>query len=102
VNRGEIWRVELSEGASRPYLVLTRQVAIPLLHSVVAAPATRTLRGIPTEVQLDPSDGMPETCALSLDNLTLVPKEYFHDSVCTLGPERMTQVCAALREALDC
>jgi len=34
-----------------------------VLNAVVAVPATRT--------------GMPEECALSLDNLMLVPKELF-------------------------
>ncbi len=101
MNRGEVWWAGDVQ-ARRPYLLLTRQVAIDVLHSVLAAPATRTVRGIPTEVQLDASDGMPEACALSLDNLTLLPREYLTERICTLGPERMSAVCAAAREALDC
>ena len=101
MSRGEVWWVG-ADGAQRPYLVLTRQVAIPILHSVLAVPTTRTVRGIPTEVELDQSDGMPEPCALSLDNTTLIPKDYFVERICTLGPERLEQVCAALRDAVDC
>lgn len=102
MNRGEVWWVGPKQGGRRPFLILTRQVAIPILHSVLAVPATRTMRDIPTEVQLDRADGMPDACALSLDNLTLVPKEYFIEPICTLEPERLKAVCAALAEATDC
>jgi mRNA interferase MazF len=102
VNRGEVWWVASSSGARRPYLVLTREAAIPVLHSLLAVPATRTIRGIPTEVQLDREDGMPDGCALSLDNLTLMPTEYFVERICTLGPDRMVAVCLALGEATGC
>ena len=102
MNRGEVWWVGTESRARRPYLVLTRQVAVPVLSSIVTVPATRTIRDIPTEVQLDSSDGMPEACALSLDNLTLVPKEFFIEPICMLGPERMKAVCAALSVSTDC
>jgi mRNA-degrading endonuclease toxin of MazEF toxin-antitoxin module len=55
--------------------VLTRQATIPVLNAVLAVPATRTIRSIPTEVVLDRADGMPAACALSLDNVIVVPKE---------------------------
>jgi len=101
VNRGEVWWVE-TPGGRRPHLVLTRQAAIPLFYSVLAIPATRTIRGIPTEVELDEADGMPERCALALDNATLIPKELFARRICALEPGRMTAVCAALKEAVEC
>ena len=50
VNRGEVWWAEHPDAGRRPYLVLTRQAAIPVLNRVLAVPATRTVRGIPTEV----------------------------------------------------
>lgn len=102
MNRGEVWWVQGPAGARRPYLVLTRAAAIPLLHSVIAVPATRTIRGIPTEVELDQGDGMPDACALSLDNLTLVPKQLFERRICTLRDARVRAVCAALSEAVEC
>ncbi len=102
MNRGEVWWVGSEEGARRPYLILTRQIAIPVLHSLLAAPVTRTIRDIPTEVQLDRCDGMPDTCAVSLDNLSLVPKAYFAEQNCTLESNRMQAVCAAVGEATDC
>lgn len=101
MNRGEVWWTEAA-GARRPYLILTRQAAIPILHSLLAVPATRTIRDIPTQIELDESDGMPEACALSLDNLTLVPKPRFASRICTLGPDKLSATCAALGEAVDC
>jgi mRNA interferase MazF len=82
--------------------VLTRTVAVAVLNRVVVAPATRTVRDIPTEVALDRGDGMPETCALSMDNVTVVAKSALRTFICTLGPDRMEAVCMALRAAVDC
>jgi mRNA interferase MazF len=73
-----------------------------VLHALLAVPATRTIRQIPTEVVLDTGDGMPEECALSLDNLTLVPKELFRIRITRLSLERMSEVCRALTLASGC
>jgi mRNA interferase MazF len=86
----------------RPFLVLTRDRAIPVLHSVLAVPITRTVRGIATEVSLGPADGMPEECAASLDNLRVVPKVNLTAPICTLGPAQLAAVCTALGHAVDC
>ena len=74
MSRGEVWWVEHPDAGRRPACVLTRQAAISVLGSVLVAPATRTVRGIPTEVTLTRADGMPDDCVLSFDNLTTVPK----------------------------
>jgi mRNA interferase MazF len=102
VNRGEVWWAESPSEKRRPYLVLSRQVAIDLLRTVIAVPATRTVRGIPTEVPLDQDDGMPTPCALSLDNIITLPKSLLTNRICRLGPERMAEVCAALGTATGC
>jgi len=73
-----------------------------VLNAVLAAPATRTIREIPTEVVLDTGDGMPGECALSLDNLTLVPKALFGERITRLSVERMSDVCRALALASGC
>jgi mRNA interferase MazF len=86
----------------RPYLVLTRQAAIEHLHVVIAVPATRTVRHIPTEVALDVDDGVPQPCALSLDNLTAMPKAFLVERVCRLDISKMAEVCRALRVATGC
>ncbi len=73
-----------------------------MLNQILAVPATRTVRGIPTEVAVDESDGMPLECVLSLDNLTLIRTSLLTDRITTLDSLRMGEVCAALRAATDC
>ncbi len=102
VNRGEVWWAEHPEAGRRPYLILTRQGAIPVLQRVLAVPATRTIRGIPTEVVLDQDDGMPQRSALSFDNVVTMPKSLFTERICRLGVDRLEQVCRALRTAAGC
>ena len=101
MRRGEVWWAEPPEGR-RPHLVLTRDAAIPVLHSVIGVPATRTVRNIPSEVELGPEDGMPEQCALSFDNVRVLPKAYFTERICVLTSARMGQVCRALGVASGC
>ena len=102
MTRGEVWWVEDPAAGRRPHLIVTRGVAIPVLRNLIAVPATTSIRGIPTEVALGREDGMPKECVLSLDNLTLLPKAYFIEPICTLGPERMAMVCNALDHATGC
>jgi mRNA interferase MazF len=102
VNRGEVWWVEGPTLGRRPYLLLTRDTAIGLLNAVIAVPATRTIRGIPTEVLLGGADGLPDECALTLDNVATIPKEYFRERICRLTGERMREVCSALMGATGC
>jgi mRNA interferase MazF len=100
--RGEVWWGEIESVGRRPFLVMTRSVAIPVLHSVVAAPVTRTVRGIPTELVLGPDDGMPSECAASFDNVRVIPKANLVDRQCSLSPARLIEACRALRAAVDC
>jgi len=81
---------------------MTRSAAIPVLHSVLAAPITRTIRDIPTELRLTPDDGMPTECVASFDNLRVVPKAYLVERQCALDPTRLADACQALHVAVDC
>jgi mRNA interferase MazF len=102
VNRGEVWWVEHPDAGRRPGCVLTRQAAIPVLSSVLVAPASRTVRGIPTEVALGRHDGMPDDCALSFDNLATVPKDLLTARITTLSDRKLSEACGALRAATGC
>ena len=102
MNRGEVWWVEHPNAGRRPACVLTRQAAIPVLNSVLVAPATRTVRGIPTEVPLTRDDGMPDDCALSFDNLTTVPKAMLTTRIARVPDTRLSELCDALRAATGC
>jgi mRNA interferase MazF len=102
VTRGEVWWGEDPDAGRRPALVLTRESAVPVLQNLIVVPATRTIRGIATEVVVGEEDGMPTRCALSADNVTTLPKAFLLERICRLGPERMHEVCAALAIATGC
>jgi len=102
VNRGEVWWYELPGSGRRPGCILTRQAAIPVLNAVLVAPATRTIRGIATQVRLGPEDGMPTECALSFDNLLTVPKTLLAERITRLPPARLAELCVALDVAAGC
>jgi len=90
------------EAGRRPACILTRQAAIPVLRTLLVAPATTRMRGIPTEVRLGPDDGMPQECALSLDNVGPVYKTLLTERITRLGPGKLAELCAALNTAAGC
>ena len=75
---------------------MTRNAAIGVLHHVVVAPLTRTVRNIPTELPLGPGDGLPAECVASFDGLRVVPKAYLVERVCALDEMKMVAACVAL------
>ena len=75
---------------------------MPVLQSLIAVPATRHVRGIATEVPLTKAEGMPDDCVLALDNVALVPREFFVERICALRGHRMHEVCEALAIATGC
>lgn len=100
--RGEIWWGERPNRKPRPFLVLTRDRAIPVLVRVVAAPISSTVRGIPTEVALGPAEGLPIECAASLDNMATVRKAHLVRRMGALDRSRWRDVCEAVAAVLDC
>lgn len=99
VSQGEIWWAE-AEDKRRPVLVVTRTEAIPVLNRITVAPITRTIRGIPTEIALDESNGLSEPCVASFDNLQPIRKSFLSSRAGTLG-ER-SDICRALAALSDC
>lgn len=102
VARGDVWWCEDPRAGRRPFLILSRDEAIPVLNQVLAVPATRTIRDIPTEVLLTRDDGMPEECVLSLDNVSLVRPALCTTLITRLGQPAMARVCEALGRATAC
>jgi mRNA interferase MazF len=102
VSRGGIYWLEHEDEGRRPALVLTRSEAIPVLRKVTIAYLTRTIRGIPTEVRLGPDDGMPEECAVTLDNVRTVHRALLGERITALSGPRMHEVCRALAVANAC
>lgn len=98
--QGDLFWVE-SETKRRPALVVTRDRAIPVLHWILVAPITRTIRDIPTEIRLGREDGLRDECAASLDLLQPVHRSELTERIGSLGP-RHGEICRALAALADC
>ena len=101
--RGELWWCELPDIDRRPVVVLSRDAAIPHLRRALIGPCTTTIRGIPSEVQLEPDeDPVPRTSAVNLDSVESVSVATLVERLGRLSDERMREVCAALETAVAC
>jgi mRNA interferase MazF len=97
VNRGDVcWYTFEAPDKKRPVLILTRDSAIAVLHSVTVAPITSTIRSIPSEVVLTKDDGLPNTCAANFDNLQTVPKSNIGGRISRLTARKMKEAGAAV------
>lgn len=101
-DRGEIWWGEIEDVGRRPFLILTRSAAIPVLNNIVCAPITTTIRNIPSELSLDAADGMPKPCVATMDNIRVVPKSRLVSRIITLRPDRLSDACRTLSIAMGC
>jgi mRNA interferase MazF len=103
VNRGEIWLYTFgSPDKRRPVLVLSRQKAISLLHTVLVAPITSTTHGAPSEVQMGIEEGLKHDSVVNLDQVQTVDQQKLHHFIGTVSPGKMTAVCHALQIATGC
>jgi len=100
VRRGEVWLADLDK--TRPVIILTRDPLGRLLHSVIVAPVTSTIRGLSTEVRLGPNDGIRHPSVANLDNVQLLSRDRLRRRIGRAQPATMTAVCAALSVAVDC
>ena len=103
LNRGEIWLFEFSKpDKRRPVLILTRPEVIELLHTVMVAPITSTIRGAPSEVLVGIDEGLKNECAINLDHVQTVEKSKLKRFVGSVGLQKMNAVCRALAIAAGC
>ena len=99
--RGEIWWCELADVGRRPVVVLSRDAAIPRLRRTLIGPCTTTIRGIPSEVLLEPGkDPVPRTSVVNLDSVESVSLGTLVERLGRLSDERMRQICEALEIAV--
>lgn len=102
-SRGEVWWCELPEIQRRPVVVLSRDATIPRLRRVIVAPCTTNIRGLPTEVLLEPDvDPTPARCVVGLDSTLNVSVGQLTERIGALSGVRMQAVCDALAVAVGC
>jgi mRNA interferase MazF len=83
-------------------LVISRDDVIGLLHTVMVAPITSTVRGAPSEVLVGVSEGLKQDSAVNLDHVQTVEQDRLVRRVGQLSASRMRDVCRALAVAVGC
>ena len=97
MKRGEIrWYTFRLPDKRRPVLVLVRNDVIDRLNEIIVVPATRTIRGLTTEVVLTPDDDMPAACALNFDHVSLAQRDRIGAVLGSLPETRWPEVRRAL------
>lgn len=83
--------------------MLSRDAAIPRLRRTLVAPCTTTIRGLPSEVVLEPGgDPIPRRSAVNLDSVESVALAVLVERIGHLADMRMVEICAALEIAVGC
>lgn len=98
--RGEVWLARLDK--VRPLVVVSRDPMGRLLHAVIAAPVTSTVRGLSTEVRVGPEDGVRLESVANLDNVQLVASSRLVRRVGQATASTMSAICGALSIATGC
>lgn len=101
--RGEVWWCELPDIGRRPVVVLSRDAVLPRHRRALIAPCTTTIRGLESEVILDPDgDPVPRRSAVNLDSVESVSFAVLVERLGRLSDTQMSLVCSALAVAVDC
>ena len=101
INQGDLWWAEVL-GKRRPVLVVTRNSGLAVLNRILVAPVTRTVRGLSTEIQLGPDQGLTTPCCATFDNLTLVRPGTLTTYIGSLGSEGLAAICRSLLAHAGC
>ncbi len=100
---GEVWWCEMAEIGRRPVVVLSRDAVIPRHRRALVAPCTTTIRGLVSEVVLEPGDDpVPRRSAVNLDSVESVSISILVSRLGRVRDTRMREICAALAVAVDC
>ena len=100
---GEVWWSELPEIGRRPVVVLSRDAAIPRLRRAMVAPCTTRIRGLASEVVLEPGiDPVPRRSAVNLDSVENVSVAHLVERIGRLSDQRRQELCEALEVATGC
>jgi mRNA interferase MazF len=97
-----VWFADVPGDKPRPVLVLTRDPLGRLLHSVICAPITSTVRGLATEIALGAEAGLHQTSVANFDNTLLLDRRRLIRRLGQASPETMDDACRAIVVAVGC
>ena len=85
----------------RPVVLVSRDEAYRGRNSVTVAEVTTKVRGLSIEVALGKEEGLPKGCVVNLNALYTIEKALLTDYAGILSSDKIEQMNAALRIALD-
>lgn len=86
---------------ARPVLILTREVVRPYLTNVTVAPITSTVRGLSTEVEVGPANGLDQPSVVSCDNIQTIPVVDLGRQVGFFTDDQEPALAEAIQAAFD-
>lgn len=102
MRRGELWWAELpAPVGARPVVILTRDAVLHTIQGVVVGLVTRTVRGLPTEVELGRRQGLSVRCVANLDNILTVPRPRLTRRLGACDADKLDELNQAIKVALD-
>ena len=97
MRRGDVYWVKFpAPVGTRPAVLVSRDEAYAIKSRVTVVPLTRTVRGIPTEVRLGPSDGVPKVGVANADEVVTIPVTTLQERITTLGKSKLLELDEAL------
>ena len=103
LKRGSIWMYKFKKPDKlRPVLILSRQDVIGLIDTVIVAPITKTIYGVPSEVIVGIDQGLKHDSAVNLDQIQTVSASKLNPYIDSLYERMMSEVCLALMIATGC
>ena len=103
VKRGDIWMYTFAKpDKRRPVLVISRQSVIPLLRTVIVAPITSAIHGVPSEVRVGTDHGLKHESAINFDHVQTVDQARLKAFVGHVEDDIMDEACRALAIATGC
>lgn len=100
MNRGDVWDADVPGAGPHHVVILSRDVAIPNLSSLVCAMVTSTIRGLPSEVPVGAASGLDHDSVVNCDNIYTLRRERLVRRRGELGPDATHRLSAALSIAL--
>lgn len=101
MRRGDVyWAQFPAPVGKRPVVLVSRDEAYAIKTRVTVVAVTRTVRGIPTEVRVGPSEGLPKVGVANADEVVTIPRTTLRDRIATLSSAKLDEIDAALRFAL--
>ena len=85
----------------RPALILTRSSKLHLLTWVTVAPITTTIRGLVSEVQVGPRNGLDHDSVISCDNITTIRKDAVGAAIGLFFDDQEADLVRAVSDAHD-